>query len=217
MGLFGQALYDLYHNCKPEAFFVCSEQEELQLDLHFYLTSNADPLEEALLAHAAGHCLDIGCGAGRILRYLRAKSYAIEGIDIDPQLIQLCRELGDSPVHLASWETMEQLGRFDTHMLLNRSIGIGGNLAGVKRLLAQCAASASSGGVLLFDSYEISNPSGVIERTLRYKYRGEYSETFPWIHFGSAIAERLLGETGWVCESVIREGDRYGVVARKAS
>jgi SAM-dependent methyltransferase len=215
MGLFGQALYDHYHNCEPQAFFVCNGQEEHQLDLGFYLAPKADTLEEALLAHAVGHCLDIGCGAGRILRYLRAKSYAVKGIDIDPQLIQLCRELGDSPVHQTSWETMGELGRFDTFMLLNRSIGIGGNLAGVKRLLARCAASASLGGVLLFDSYEISALPGVLEQTLRYKYRGQYSDPFPWIYFGSEIAERLLGETGWGCETVIRDGERYGVVARK--
>jgi len=217
MGLFGQAIYDHFHNCDPEAFFVCNEQGEYQLDLSFYLTPTADELEGAMLAYAVGRCLDIGCGAGRILRYLRAKSYFVVGIDIDPQLIQLCQELGDSLVHLVSWEMMGELGCFDTFMLLNRSIGIGGNLAGVKRLLAQCAISASSGGVLLFDSYEISDPAGVLQRTLRYKYRGQYSDPFPWIYIGSEIAKRLLVETGWDCEMVIQSGDRYGVVARKAS
>ena len=215
MGLFGQALYDLYHNDEPEAFYVCNEQEEHQLDLHFYLTPQPDSLEAALLAHVVGRCLDIGCGAGRILRYLSAKGYAVVGIDIDPPLIQLCREFGDGPVHVASWEKMEPLGQFDSLLLLNRSIGIGGNLAGVKRLLAQCAASASSSGVLFFDSYEIAGPTGILERTLRYKYRGQYGEAFPWIYFRYEIASQLLAETGWVSDTVIREGDRYGVVARK--
>ena len=194
---------------------MCNEQEERQLDLHFYLTPQPDSLEAALLTHVVGRCLDIGCGAGRILRYLSAKGCAVVGIDIDPPLIQLCPELGDSPVHVTSWEKMEPLGQFDSLLLLNRSIGIGGNLAGVKRLLARCAASASSRGVLLFDSYEVAGPTGVLERTLRHKYRGQYGEAFPWVYFCSEIANQLLAEAGWVSDTVICEGDRYGVVARR--
>lgn len=216
MGLFGQALYELYHNDEPEAFYVCNEQGEHQLDLHSYLTPQPDSLEQALLAYGRGKCLDIGCGAGRILRYLSAQGQVAVGIDIDSQLVQLCRELTDQPVHLTSWEQMGELGSFDSLLLFNRSIGIGGNIDGVKRLLAQCAASAVSGGVLLFDSYEIGGATGVLERTLRYKYRGQYSEAFPWVYFCSDLAHNLLAETGWVSDRVIREGDRYGVVARKA-
>lgn len=113
--------------------------------------------------------LEIGCGAGRILRYLSAQAYTVVGIDIDPQLIQLCRELGAGPAHLVSWEGIEPLGPFDTQLLLNRIIGMGGDLAGVKRRLARCAASAASNGVLLFDSYEIGGPTGVLEKRLRYQ------------------------------------------------
>ena len=68
MGLFGQALCDLYHHDEPAAFFVCDEQKEHPLDLQFYLTPQPDSLEQALLAYGRGKCLDIGCGAGRILR-----------------------------------------------------------------------------------------------------------------------------------------------------
>ena len=217
MGLFGQALYDLYHNETPEPFFVCNEQEESQLDLRFYLTPQPDSLEQALLAHVKGQYLDIGCGAGRILRYLRVQGHEGVGIDIDAQLVALCQELTEQTVHLLSWEQMGTLGSFDSLLLCNRSLGIGGNLAGVKRLLTQCAGSAESGGTLLFDSYEITSATGVLERTLRYKYRGQYSEAFPWIYVCSDLACQLLAETGWSSERVIREGDRYGVVARKAS
>ncbi len=76
-------------------------------------------------------------------------------------------------------------------MLLNRTIGIGGDLAGAKRLLAHCAANAPRGGRLIFDSYEITNPTGLLERKLRYKYRGQYSDPFPWVQFSSQIAGPL--------------------------
>ena len=217
MGLFGQALLDYYHHSDPVAFFICDEQKDRELDLRFYLTPRPDHLEATLLERAMGRCLDIGCGAGRILRYLDTKGQAVIGIDIDPLLIQLCRELGCRTAHVGSWETLEQFGRFETFLLLNRTIGIGGDLAGAKRLLAHCAANAPRGGRLIFDSYEITNPTGLLERKLRYKYRGQYSESFPWVQFSSQIAGRILPETGWQIESLTREEDRYGVVARRTA
>jgi SAM-dependent methyltransferase len=217
MGLFGQALLDFYHHVDPEPFYICDEQKDRELDLRFYLTPRPAPLEATLLGRVMGRCLDIGCGAGRILRYLDSKGQAAMGIDIDPLLIQLCRELGCRTAHLGSWEELEQFGRFDTFLLLNRSIGIAGDMAGAKRLLALCAAGAPRGGRLIFDSYEITNPTGVLERKLRYKYRGQYSEPFPWVQFSSQFAGKLLTETGWLLESLTREEDRYGIVARRTA
>ena len=215
MGIFGQALFDLYHNKSFEPFFVCIGKEENQLDLGFYLTAQPDSLEEALLAFGTGKFLDIGCGAGRIIRFLTAQGHDVVGIDIDSQLVYLCRELTGQPIHLLSWEQMDVLGGFDTLLLCNRSLGIGGNIEGVKRLFKQCAGTANFGGRLIFDSYEIKGKTSVLERILQYKYCGKYSDPFPWIYISSDLAFQLLAETGWAIEKTIREGDRYGVVARK--
>jgi len=215
MGLFGQALFDLHYNNSFEPFYVCHGKEEHQLDLGFYLISQPDSLEEALLAFGTGKFLDIGCGAGRIIRFLTAQGHDVVGIDIDSKLVYLCRELTGQPIHLLSWEQMDVLGGFDTLLLCNRSLGIGGKIDGVKRLFNQCADSANHGGRLIFDSYQIMGTTGVLERMLQYKYCGQYSDPFPWIHISLDLAFQLLAETGWGIEKIIREGDRYGVVARK--
>ncbi len=215
MGLFGQALFDLYNNKSFEPFFICIDKEENHLDLGFYLTAQPDSLEKALLAYGTGKFLDIGCGAGRIIRYLTAQGHDVVGIDIDAQLVDLCRELTGQPVHLLSWEQMDFLGCFDSLLLCNRSLGIGGNIGGVKRLFKQCADTAKRGGRLIFDSYETNVSTGALERTLQYKYCSQYSDPFPWIYISSNLAFQLLTESGWVIEQIIREGDRYGAVARK--
>ena len=215
MGLFGQALFDLYYNNTIEPFYVCIGDEEHQLDLGFYLTAQPDSLEEDLLAFGTGKFLDIGCGVGRIIRFLTAQGYDVVGIDIDSKLVNLCREFTGQPIHLLSWEQMDVLGCFDTLLLCNRSLGIGGDIDGVKRLLKKFAVSAKPGGRLIFDSYEIKHKTGVLERMLQYKYCGKYSDPFPWIYISSDIAIQLLEQAGWRIEKVIREGDRYGVVARK--
>jgi 2-polyprenyl-3-methyl-5-hydroxy-6-metoxy-1,4-benzoquinol methylase len=43
--------------------------------------------------------LDIGCGDGRILRFLLQQGYQAEGVDLNPELVALCREQG-LPVEL---------------------------------------------------------------------------------------------------------------------
>ncbi len=170
--------------------------------------------------YVKGRCLEIGCGSGRIMRYLQDQGVDICGLDIDTYCVQLCRQLGIRDVYVESWKNMEKLGIFDTILLLNRSIGMGGTISGIKSILEKCHSCSSQEGILIFDSREIktgltNKESGVLERKLRFKYNNEYSEEFPWIHFSSNIAEKILNDTGWSLSKIIRVNDNYCILSNR--
>jgi SAM-dependent methyltransferase len=46
------------------------------------------PVWEELVAEAEGPILDLGCGAGRVLRWLAQRGYEVRGLDADPRLVE---------------------------------------------------------------------------------------------------------------------------------
>ena len=172
------------------------------------------------MSFVKGRCLDIGCGAGRIMKFLQNEGVDICGIDVDRDCIRLCTQLGIKNVHIESWEYMDKFGSFDTILLLNRSIGMGGNVSGVKSILSKCHECTSREGILIFDSHEIDSDfvkdgSGIFENKIRFKYNNKYSEAFPWIHFSSLVANKLLAKTGWQSITKTKIDDKYCMVCKK--
>ena len=141
--------------------------------------------------------------------------------DLDTALHPPLFRMKIKDVFVESWENMERFGIFDTMTLLNRSIGMGGNKAGVRAIFEKCHLCSSPKGVLIFDSYEVKpgsqgNRSEILEKKIKYKYNNEYSDEFPWIHLSSNVAEKLLNDTGWSLHKVTRVEDKYCIVASKS-
>ncbi len=220
MALFGEALRDYYHHKQKGALCICDETGEYSLNLAYYLDIRLEKHEIELLKYAKGKILDVGCGAGRAMRYLLQKGLEVVGFDIDEILIDLCKEQGLQNVYHESYEKMEKFGTFGTIILLNRNLGIAGNLKGLKRLLDKCYECCNPGGLLIFDSLEIrleepDRTRGYMEKKLRMKYNEIYGKWFPWIHIGGEVMEALIMKSGWKREEIIRSGDCYGMVCRK--
>ncbi|UCE26965.1 MAG: methyltransferase domain-containing protein [Candidatus Coatesbacteria bacterium] len=214
MSLFGQALRDLYRKESKGDFYVCTQSKEYPLDLEFYLTDRPEPCEAEMLEYVKGRIVDIGCGTGRIMKFLTQKGHDVTGFDIDAEVVVLCKEQGIPNVYEESYDNMEKFGKFDTLLLLNRTIGIGGNLSGVRALLKKCHTCCTDNGILIFDSWEVepekaTGPPGVLETKLRYKYDDVYGEWFPWIHISSEAIENLLVDTGWSRHKIAKDEDHY--------
>ncbi|MBA3779471.1 MAG: class I SAM-dependent methyltransferase [Chloroflexi bacterium] len=116
--------------------------------------------------------LDVACGTGRHLELL-ANRYAVEGLDIEPRLLEVARRrLPGVPLHLADMRSFD-LGRsFDVVTCLFSSIGYVRTPDALGESLSAMAAHLAPGGVLIvepwlspeqFDPYHLARPL-VIER-----------------------------------------------------
>ena len=218
--LFGEALTDLYDGQPKGCFVVSDETGDHPLGLAFYLTATPDTHEREALQHARGRILDVGCGAGRILKHLQDEGADASGFDIDPMLIALCKRRGISKVSVESYDNLSRFAPMDTILFLNRTICTAGSLSRVESLLSQCHQCCSCNSVLIFDSVEVrpemSNVQpGVMRNALRFKYAGHAGEPFDRIYFTSNVAEDMIRKTGWFCQKIIRDRDVYAMVCSR--
>lgn len=117
--LFGQALTDHFHGQTKGPFLICDETGEHAIDLGSYLTAEPTPLETQALIHAKGKILDIGCGPGRILKYLQSCGHNAIGFDIDVVAIQLCAKRGVTGAEVESYHNLERFAPVGTILWLN--------------------------------------------------------------------------------------------------
>jgi len=219
--LFGQALTDLYHGRLKGEFVVCDDTgRQHPLELEFYLSSHPDLHEIEALQSAQGKILDVGCGAGRILKWLQDQEADATGFDIDPLLVTLCRERGIKDVFVESYDNIARFALVDTILWMNRTICTAGSLTSIRALLRQCFSTCCDDGVLVFDSVEVrpelaNVQPGVSRNTLRFKYGDEFDEPFDRAYFSSEIADAMLGETGWTIERTAWNQDIYVKVCQK--
>lgn len=97
--------------------------------------------------------LDLACGTGRHLAYLK-EHYAVEGLDLDGDLLELARErLPGVPFHQADLETFH-LGRtFDVITCLFSSIGYLKTIERVRRACQTMAAHLEPGGLVIIEPW----------------------------------------------------------------
>lgn len=99
--------------------------------------------ELALLADLEGPVLDIGCGPGRLVAALTARGVPALGIDIAPAAVRLARSRG-VPVLLGDlFRPVPAAGEWATALLMDGSIGIGGDPV---RLLRRVCTLLRPGG-----------------------------------------------------------------------
>jgi SAM-dependent methyltransferase len=104
-------------------------------------------------APAARTLLDVACGTGTHLAELR-RWYEVEGVDLDPGLLELARErLPGVPLHEGDMTELD-LGRgFDVVTCLFSSIGYVRTRDGLNRATAALARHVAPGGVLVIEPW----------------------------------------------------------------
>jgi len=106
---------------------------------------------------AGGHLLDVACGTGRHIEYLK-EHFSVEGLDINPELLEIARQRNPGiAFHLGDMLDFDLKRRFDVVTCLFSSIGYVQTLDNLGRAVGCMAHHLRPGGLLIIEPWFTPN------------------------------------------------------------
>jgi SAM-dependent methyltransferase len=179
------------------------------LPVHDWLrpVSHAD---RVLLGHCRGATLDVGCGPGRMSVHLAERGHVVLGVDIVREAVDQARRRGVSALRRNVFDPLPGEGRWNTVLLADGNIGIGGAPV---RLLRRTAELLDRTGRVVCD---LAAPgTGVRRHDARLVTALKRSGSFPWAQVGPEAIERVAADAGlWVAQLADHHDRWFAVLAR---
>lgn len=164
----------------------------------------ADDADERLLDRCAGATLDIGCGPGRLAAALAARGQPVLGVDVAAAAVESTTALGAAALHRSVFDALPGEGRWDTALLADGNLGIGGDASG---LLQRVHELLRPGGRLLVEPEPVEVDE-VLELQLRTADDALVSGSFSWARVGPTAAACRARSAGYVLEERWETGGR---------
>jgi SAM-dependent methyltransferase len=171
-----------------------------------------DHLARGVLVGILGPVLEVGCGPGRFVAALAESGTPALGIDVIPLAFELAAQRGAPVLARSIFDRVPGEGRWPTVLLLDGSIGIGGDPVVLLRRVREVLAPR--GRVLV----EIEGPGcapllghAQIEREV-----GAFS-SIPWAKLGIDHVHEVAAGAGFSVVRVQRLGGRWFCWLRSAS
>lgn len=154
--------------------------------------AGADEADGTVLGRCSGAVVDIGCGPGRMVAALRRRGHPALGIDTTPDAVHRTRALGAAALCRSVFEPLPGEGRWDSALLLDGNVGIGGDPGA---LLARVGELLAPGGVLLVEAAPTE-----VEECVEVRLddgSGGRGPAFPWARIGAAALRVRAESSGW--------------------
>ncbi len=196
------------------------------------------PIEQKLAGFAEGKVLEVGCGGGRISKYLESLGHEVIGIDLSAYALQAAMIHGASDSRLIDARDMDfPDDYFDTVSLLGNGLGLLGDIHECREMLRNLSRMVRKDGVLIASSrdpiktedpmhlaYHEANrqnnkPVGLVR--LRINFEDKKGDWFNLIFVEVKEIESFIRGTGWVLEKLLESDDPkdsiYGIVLRNTT
>jgi SAM-dependent methyltransferase len=164
----------------------------------------ADQVDESLLDRAIGPVLDVGCGPGRHVSSLLSRGVEALGIDSSPAAVRLARRRGASVAHQSIFDPVPDAGLWRCVLLLDGSIGIGGNPLS---LLRRVSGVLSKRGRLLVETVHPQQPSEDLR--VRVETATNSGPWFRWSVVSHPDVATLAYTSGFQVNDTWEEEGRY--------
>jgi SAM-dependent methyltransferase len=163
-----------------------------------------DPTDLDLLEHAGGTVLDAGCGPGRLVAALTRRGRHAAGLDSSPTAVRIARDSGATALHRSVFDPVPGEGQWDTVLLADGNIGIGGDPA---RLLSRCAELIGPAGTVLT---ELDPPgTGLRATRIRLERGSQRGSWFDWAHVAADAVQAPAAGAGLRVEEAWEHGGRW--------
>lgn len=148
----------------------------------------ADAADDSVISRIRGPVLDVGCGPGRILHAAIRSGQLSLGVDVSRTAVEHARERGLPALQLSVFDALPQEGAWESLLLLDGNIGIGGSPA---VLLERCAEIITPlGSILVEVDPDPEADRGFVATVVDDD--GRSSSAFPWYDIGAAALRRRL-------------------------
>ncbi|MBD0738247.1 methyltransferase type 12 [Streptomyces sp. CBMA29] len=172
-----------------------------------------DDADLTVLARCGGAVLDVGCGPGRLVTALAVRGHRALGIDVSPEAVRRTARTGGPALMRSVFEPLPGEGRWDTALLIDGNIGIGGDPAALLRRMADITRPAGS---LIVETLPPDVDDDIDEYVQVHldDCRGRYGEVFPWARLGPRPLIRYAAAAGWTpSDAWTRSGRRFVTLA----
>jgi SAM-dependent methyltransferase len=169
-----------------------------------------EDFDKAVVAMCEGPTIDLGCGPGRLVAALIRRGIPALGVDQSPTAVALAHRNGALALRRDLFDTLPATGRWQTALLADGNVGLGGD---PRRVLRRAAELLRPGGrcIAEFDTETIGVQSGLV----RLESSRTIGPWFRWAAVGIDHAATLAEEAGLALREVHRVGKR--VVATLAA
>jgi SAM-dependent methyltransferase len=170
----------------------------------------ADETDIAVLEGVEAPVLDLGCGPGRHLAALRKAGKRGLGVDLSPVAVRLARGRGADAINGSLWSQVPRAGSWQTILLLDGNIGIGGAPI---LLLRRAAELLAPGGAIVVETDPRGAPTARVK--VRLEAPGVVSEWFRWARVGVDGVAEVAARAGLEVEAVRVLAGRTFVTLRR--
>ncbi|MCI3274874.1 class I SAM-dependent methyltransferase [Streptomyces sp. 7R015] len=152
--------------------------------------ARADRVDRDVLDRCEGVVLDVGCGPGRLVAELAARGRTVLGIDVSEAAVEHTVRLGGQALRRSVFEALPGEGRWDTVLLMDGNIGIGGD---PRELLERVRQLLTPGGLLIAETAPVDiDERAHVHLTDAFEATGA---PFPWARLGTPAL--LRHARGW--------------------
>ncbi|SDP97298.1 Methyltransferase domain-containing protein [Actinopolyspora xinjiangensis] len=148
-----------------------------------------------------GRVLDLGCGVGRHASELMAAGHDLVGLDVSPAAVAIARGRGVDARLGDLFDLPENLGGFDTFLLLGINLALLCSSADCGAVLSHLAVMAKSGARILGSDVSALGAGRGIRFRARFQTGAELGEWSEWgsVQYGtpSEKLHELVRGTGW--------------------
>jgi SAM-dependent methyltransferase len=166
----------------------------------------------ALLAHCSGNTVDLGCGPGRLTAALASLGHVVLGVDVVREAADQAVARGAVALRRDLFDRLPGEGRWDTALLADGNVGIGGDPVALLRRAGELVAA--DGTVVV----ELA-PPGVSHRAgwAALHCAGLRSAPFRWATVGTDDIDQVAADAGFGRVEVYPVGEGRWCAVLRAS